>query len=85
LVSIGLVVSEEKIFEKVYDVRRTTSDGKSSHGLWPGELKKLIILTSFANIEYYLFDIFLLIKFFGINITVLIVETGENNQPFSSY
>jgi hypothetical protein len=37
-VSIGLVVSEEKIFEKVYDVRRTTdgrrwqtpSDGNSS-------------------------------------------------------
>jgi hypothetical protein len=24
LVSIGLVLSEEKIFEKVYDVRRTT-------------------------------------------------------------
>jgi len=49
LVSIGLVVSEEKIFEKVYDVRRTDgrtddgrrtpSDGKSSLGLWPGELK----------------------------------------------
>jgi hypothetical protein len=28
-----------KIFEKVYDVRRTASDGKSSRGLWPGELK----------------------------------------------
>ena len=25
---------------KAYDVRRTPSDGKSSHGLWPGELKK---------------------------------------------
>jgi hypothetical protein len=25
LVPIGLVVSEEKIFEKVYDVRRTTT------------------------------------------------------------
>ena len=25
---------------KVYDVRRTPSDGKSSHGLWPGELKR---------------------------------------------
>jgi len=42
--TIGLVVSEEKIFEKVYDVRRTDgrrtpSDGKSSLGLWPGELK----------------------------------------------
>jgi hypothetical protein len=39
LVAIGPVVSEEKI--KVYDVRRTPSDGKSSHGLWPGELKKI--------------------------------------------
>ena len=38
LVAIGPVVSEEKI--KVYDGWRwTTSDGKSSHGLWPGELK----------------------------------------------
>jgi hypothetical protein len=26
--SIGLVLSEEKIFEKVYDVRRTTDDGR---------------------------------------------------------
>jgi hypothetical protein len=46
------VVSEEKI--KVYDVRPTDgwrdgqtddgrltpSDGKGSHGLWPGELKR---------------------------------------------
>jgi hypothetical protein len=32
LVSIGLVLSEEKIFEKVYDVRRS------------GELKKLIAI-----------------------------------------
>jgi hypothetical protein len=31
LVSIGLVLSEEKIFEKVYDVRRTPSDENSSH------------------------------------------------------
>jgi hypothetical protein len=38
LVAIGPVVSEEKI--KVYDVQQTPSDGKSSHGLWPGELKK---------------------------------------------
>jgi hypothetical protein len=32
LVSIGLVLSEEKIFEKVYDGRRrrTPSDGNSS-------------------------------------------------------
>jgi hypothetical protein len=34
LVSIGRVVSEEKIFEKVYDVRRTPSDGNSSDGFW---------------------------------------------------
>ena len=32
---------------KVYDVRRTDgrwtpSDGKSSHGIWPGELKKIM-------------------------------------------
>ena len=38
LVAIGPVVSEEKII--VYDVQQTPSDGKSSHGLWPGELKK---------------------------------------------
>ena len=30
MVSIGLALSEEKIFEKVYDVRRTPSDGNSS-------------------------------------------------------
>jgi hypothetical protein len=30
LVSIDLALSEEKIFEKVYDVRRTPSDGNSS-------------------------------------------------------
>ena len=30
----------EDLNVKVYDVRRRTpSDGKSSHGLWPGELK----------------------------------------------
>ena len=26
---------------KVYDVRQTPSDGKSSLGLWPGELKRM--------------------------------------------
>jgi len=46
LVAISPVVSEEKI--KVYDGRtdrrrRTPSDGKSSHGLWQGELKKEIV------------------------------------------
>jgi hypothetical protein len=30
LVSIGLALSEEKIFEKVYNVRWTPSDGNSS-------------------------------------------------------
>ena len=28
----------EDLNVKVYDVRLTPSDGKSSHGLWPGEL-----------------------------------------------
>ena len=42
LVAIGLVVSEEKIkMWKANDRRRLTKpDGKSSRGLWPGELKK---------------------------------------------
>ena len=31
---------EEDLNVKAYDVRRTPSDGKSSHGLWPGELKR---------------------------------------------
>jgi len=32
--------SREDLNVKVYDGRRRTpSDGKSSHGLWPGELK----------------------------------------------
>jgi hypothetical protein len=35
LVSIGQVLSEEKIFEKVYDVRRTPSDGNSELKLRP--------------------------------------------------
>ena len=30
----------EDLNVKVYDVWRMPSDGKSSHGLWPGELKK---------------------------------------------
>jgi hypothetical protein len=33
---------EEDLNVKVYDVRRMPSDGKSPHGLWPGELKKHI-------------------------------------------
>jgi hypothetical protein len=32
----------EDLNVKVYNVRRTPSDGKSSHGLWPGELKRAI-------------------------------------------
>ena len=40
--NFGLVVSEEKIFDKVYEVRRTPSDGNSSHGSFgPGELKNV--------------------------------------------
>jgi hypothetical protein len=30
----------EDLNVKVYNVRRTPSDVKSSHGLWPGKLKK---------------------------------------------
>jgi hypothetical protein len=37
---------------KVYDrQRRTPSDGKSSHGLWPGELKKEV--TEIIDFLYY--------------------------------
>jgi len=43
VVQIDPVVSEEEIFEKkkftTMDGRRTPSDGRSTHGLWPGELK----------------------------------------------
>jgi hypothetical protein len=48
---IGLVVSEEKIFEKVYEVRRRTpSDGNSSPGpKGPGELKMSVIHEIEAN------------------------------------
>jgi hypothetical protein len=46
LVFIGLVLSEEKIFEKVYNVRRTPSDGNSSPDP-SGELKKLKIVIIF--------------------------------------
>ena len=45
----------EDLNVKVYDVRRMPSDGKSSHGLWPGELKKHIVLTKIiwpANIHW---------------------------------
>jgi hypothetical protein len=38
---------------KAYDVRRTPSDGKSSHGLWPGELKTKI------HSKYWTYDIIL--------------------------
>jgi hypothetical protein len=46
---LGILDSSSSIdrFVKVYEVRRTDgrrrtpSDGKSSHGLWPGELKRV--------------------------------------------
>jgi hypothetical protein len=57
LVSIGLVLSEEKIFEKAYDVRRTPSDGNSSpdpsvhQPTWPLLLKieHMVKLQVFGN------------------------------------
>jgi hypothetical protein len=48
------VVSEEKI--KVYDVRRTPSDGKSSHGLWPGELKSVKGVVKILPVVFSLAD-----------------------------
>ena len=30
---------------KCESLRHTTSDGKSSHGLWPGELKSVLIFS----------------------------------------
>ena len=38
--SFGREVSEEKIIMRKVNGRRTPSDGKSSHCLWQGELKK---------------------------------------------
>jgi hypothetical protein len=54
LVSIGLVLSEEKIFEKVYDVRRTTTtDAKDAvhQPTWPLLLKieHMVKLQIFGN------------------------------------
>ena len=47
---IGLVVSEEKIFGKIYEARRTPSDGNSSHGPFgPGELTMSVIHEIEAN------------------------------------
>ena len=57
---------------KVYDVRRTSSDGKSSHGLWPSELKGTLknninicrtkISVTFLE-KHFPFEIFKLILF----------------------
>jgi hypothetical protein len=52
LVSIGLVFSEEKIFEKVYDVRWMPSDGNSSHD--PYNIKNLTRGKNDQHIKIYL-------------------------------
>jgi hypothetical protein len=39
----------EDLNVKVYDVRWTPSDGKSSHSLWPGELKKFWLFQVFYH------------------------------------
>ena len=47
-----LVLSEEEIFEKIYDVRRMPSDGNSSP--WPfgpGELKTVITIVTLDTRE----------------------------------
>ena len=36
----------------VYDVRRMPSDGKSSHGLWPGELKTQNICYRVSTVKF---------------------------------
>jgi hypothetical protein len=56
LVPIGLVVSEEKIFEKAYDVRRrqTPNDGNSSPGPFgPGELKIEVLKWGADGFSYF--------------------------------
>ena len=55
---VGLILFSgfrgEDLNVKVYDIRRMPSDGKSSHGLWPGELKRIFLKTT--NKRYYLFS-----------------------------
>jgi hypothetical protein len=41
----------EDLNVKVYDVRQTPSDGKSSHGLWPGELKKTLMGSKYVVVS----------------------------------
>ena len=56
LVAIGPVVSEEKIkMWKANNRRRTKPDGKSSHGLWPGELKKMVESSLKVYITYHVY------------------------------
>jgi hypothetical protein len=44
--------------EKLTDGRRTLTHDKSSHGLWPGELKRILDISRYKNIrnvnQYYL-------------------------------
>ena len=47
----------EDLNVKVYDVRRTPSDAKSSHSLWPGELIKLLVLQIAKNVQVFNFKV----------------------------
>jgi hypothetical protein len=47
---------------KVYEVRQTPSDGKSSHGLWPGELKMSNLLHLCTKRNLTILGKFLIIK-----------------------
>ena len=78
LAAIRPVVSE-KI--KVYNVRRMPSDGKSSCGLWPGELKKHIYIR--LKIKCYHFITLSANPFeFSVHLTCFIQEIIKLGQIF---
>ena len=48
---------------KCESLRRTPSDGKSSHGLWPGELKKVLLFWCWSLLApFYLFSKFSVLR-----------------------
>jgi len=58
---------------KVYDVRRTPSDGKSSHGLWPGELKSYVSYLLWVRVFNATFNNISTISW---HLVLLVEETG---------
>ena len=47
----------EDLNVKVYDIRQTPSDGKSSHSLWTVELIKLLVLQIAKNVQVFNFKV----------------------------